>query len=153
MRFVGLTLLIVLLGTGIWALLGGFDKPPAADPAPADAEGETAEEAAARERLMARFGRKTGTLGIEVRIADGTKPMMAEVGYLQPNGKPRWLTAQNGRRVITDAPLGSLQVVARAPGYDRAEQGCELVQGVRADVIVILGLARSGDADRTPKDQ
>lgn len=153
MRVVGLTLLIVLLGTGIWALLGGFDKPPADDPVATDPDGETAEEAAARERMMARFSRKTGTLGIEVRTADGSKPMMAEVGYLQPNGKPRWLTAQNGRRVITDAPLGSLRVVARAPGYDRTEQGCELVQGVRADVILILGLPQKADPDAPPKDQ
>lgn len=157
MRPVLIIALVAVLGVGVWALLGGFDQPQTDDTDESTDVSETAEEAAEREREMARFGLKTGTLAVQVRTVDGKRPLLAEVGYLQPNGKPRWLVAQEGRRVITDAPLGSLTCVARAPGYGMAKQGCEVVQGVRADVILVLspetGAPKDGDpGSSAPKD-
>lgn len=137
-------LLTAVLGLGLWFLLGGFDrKEPDADPPETPSAAETDPE---RERMEKRFGLKTGTLAVEVRTIDGKRPMLAEVGYLLPGGEPRWLGAAEGRRVITDAPLGMLTAVARAPGYAVAEQPCQVVAGVRSDVVITL---RPGDPEES----
>ncbi|MDJ0976580.1 MAG: hypothetical protein QNJ98_19140 [Planctomycetota bacterium] len=147
MRIVPLLLLVAVLGLGLWYVLGGFDEDPATREPAEDTEATEPDPEA--ERMEKRFGLKTGTLSVIVRTIDGQSPLMAEVGYLMPGGKPRWLVAEGGRRVITDAPLGRVTAIARAPGYARVEQPCEVVAGVRADVVITL---RPGDMNKTDPD-
>ncbi len=132
MRAIFPILLAAALGFGIcYLILGPGDdeagQEPHEPPAKPDPESE---------RMGERFGLKTGTLSVAVRRVDGKKLDLAEVGYLVPGGQPRWLMAQGGRRVITDAPLGKVTAIARAPGFDIAEQECHVVAGVRADVVI-----------------
>lgn len=140
MRLAGPLLLTLVLGMGIWFLLGGFEQEDEEPQEPAAAAAPAADPE--RERMERRFGLKTGTLAVQVRTIDGKRPYLAEVGYLTPGGKPRWLGAEGGERVITDAPLGMVTALARAPGYYMTKQDCQVVAGVRSDVVITL---RPGD--------
>ena len=149
MRALPLILLVAALGLGLWYVMGGFDD--GAERREPTEDTEATEPDPEAERMQKRFGLKTGTLSVVVRTVDGQSPLMAEVGYLMPGGKPRWLVAEGGRRVITDAPLGSVTAIARAPGYAMVEQRCEVVAGVRADVIITLRPGTVKDTDGNTK--
>jgi hypothetical protein len=62
----------------------------------------------------------------------------AEVGYRR-EGSVRWLYADaSGRRVFTDAPIGSYEAVARAPGYPEVKQPIVVYAGVPAETVLHL---------------
>jgi hypothetical protein len=91
---------------------------------------------------------KEGVLTIRVLTAEQTVPTGAEVGY-RHDGKLRLVYArERGEREFSDAPLGRIEVVARAPGYAEATRVVEMVPGVPE--VAVLTLEPEGRAPAPP---
>ena len=134
MRTLWILLLIGALAWGSWALL--FE-----DEDPGDATDPYTEQSDRKEILdpaRRRVSPTTGALVIRVRTAAGHIPARGKAGY-RHRGETRLkaLDAQ-GQVLFTDAPLGDLIVVARAPGYPDATQPRYLTSGIRTDVVLVL---------------
>jgi hypothetical protein len=90
-----------------------------------------------REQNPALF-QKTGTLVVRVRAPDGSVPPGAEVGYVQDGERRLALADAVGKATFSDAPVGRLQVVARAPGFQEASQTRELMAGIQLEVLLFV---------------
>ena len=131
-RVVNVLLLVLLLAGGLWVWLGSR---PARPPAP-DEEGAAAPTPAEAPLPPAPV---TGSLLIRVRTSDGTPlPAGTEAGYqrfgslrLRPPGK-------DGTFPFSDAPVGRLEVTAKAPGWSAEMVVVTLVTGVPAEANVTL---------------
>lgn len=110
---------------------GGAEPPP--DPAQAELD--------ANPHLRIR----TGNLMIRAHAPDGSVPDGTEVGYVH-RGRLRLLYAgPDGRRLFADAPLGEVEIVARAPGYAETRSVRRLSAGVAAEVRLLLTPAAEPD--------
>lgn len=85
---------------------------------------------------------KTGTLVIRARAADGTVPFGTEVGYDTRKGPKLYYAGEDGVRRLADAPLGPIEIIVRAEGYEEVRQRRELIAGVPMEVILVLKPAR-----------
>lgn len=156
MRPVLIVLLTAALGFGIWTLVGeddGAGRPSSPEDAD-EVELESPEQKAQRDREIRRYGRKTGTLTIRAKTADGGAPAGIEVGYERRDGTMHWLYADDNRaRTITDAPLGTVKVFARATGYATAEQKCEVIADVPSSALLLLLPAKpeAGEPEGPPR--
>ncbi len=81
---------------------------------------------------------KTGTLVIRARAADGTVPFGTEVGYDTRKGPKLFYAGEDGIRRFADAPLGPIEIIAKAEGYEEVRQRRELLAGVPMEVILTL---------------
>lgn len=128
MRPSHVVLLALLLAGGLWLLLQPRRIEPAAEPISRADDG-----AEPWMRL------KTGTLLVRVRAPDGSVPLDAEAGYKTDRGE-RLRAAQppRGEAEFTDAPLGELVVMARAPGYLPVSRPARLEPGTREELVLLL---------------
>ncbi|MFV1959633.1 MAG: hypothetical protein ACC662_09505, partial [Planctomycetota bacterium] len=85
---------------------------------------------------------ETGAVVIRATAPDGTVPEGAEVGYVYL-GQTRLLYAgKDGSRAFSDAPLGDLVIVARAPGYEEVRTRRPILAGVPAEGRLVLHRTR-----------
>jgi len=128
MRSLLLLLAAFVVGAGLSFLLlrdGGQE----AEPVPAEAA-----DVDGTPHLLVQYG----TLVIRARAPDGSVPPGTEVGY-RFRGETRLLyAAGDGTREFADAPVGPLEVMARAPGYEDAVQPRTLIAGVPMEVRLRL---------------
>ena len=83
-------------------------------------------------------GPTTGVLEVTVLSKSGHVPMGAEAGYRDAL-EDRWHRAdERGRVLFTDAPLGKLEILGRAPGFTPASQRRFVNPGLRVSVILVL---------------
>ena len=132
MRSALILLLALAVGVGLSLLLlgNGGEEAPQPPPKTGDYERELAENP----HLLV----ETGTLVVRARALDGSIPMGLEVGYYS-GARTRFLNASDeGVRAFADAPLGTLLVAAKAPGYQEAQQTWRLTAGVPEEVILKL---------------
>jgi hypothetical protein len=132
MRPVHLVLLALVLAAGLWLLLAPRSGEPTSDPASraADAAGDGAEP-------WMRL--KSGTLLLRVRALDGSIPPETEAGYRTDRGeRMRAVHPPRGEAEFTDAPLGDLVVVARAPGYQPLSRPARIEAGAREELVLVL---------------
>lgn len=130
MRIFALLAVTCLLAWGLWTFLG--------DPRTSRQQAEDLPEPAERGPVARRASSTTGTLVVRVRTPAGPVPRGARAGYLyagEPRLKP---VGPTGEARFTDAPLGPLTVVARAPGFGEVSQRRSVQAGVRTDVVLIL---------------
>jgi len=81
---------------------------------------------------------KTGVLTVRASAPDGTVPFATEVGYRYRDRTSLLNAGPDGMRRMADAPIGEILVIARAPGYEDAEQPRTLVAGVPMEVVLKL---------------
>ncbi len=136
MRIVLLTLVTAVLAWSVWTFLSDPQAetpdepaPPPVEPAPVSPEDERANS---RARLT------TGTLVVTVRDAKGGVPEKAKAGYRHAGEDRVRFVNKQGQVRFTDAPLGTLTVLARAPGFKADEQKKPMTAGVPADVYFVL---------------
>ena len=134
MRPILSVLLVLAVAWGVHTLLSSGndvaddDLPrPSAPPRPAPATDRPT-----------RVSASTGTLIIRVRTPEGAVPNGARVGH-ELLGDPRWArVGDEGRHAFTDVPLGPVDALAEAPGYEFVRQRRELVAGVATEVVLVL---------------
>lgn len=80
----------------------------------------------------------TGVLTITVRTSHGAAPPEATAGYLRGYGERVRTVDENGQVRFSDAPLGEINLVAHAPGYEDGEQRRYISAGVPVDVVIVL---------------
>ncbi len=131
MRVLALLAALLVLAVVGWALFGQPENAPRYEPPPIP-EAPSSDE-------PHRPVMRTGNLTIRVTAPDGSVPQGAEVGYVEPDGHVRLLYArENGARQFTDTPLGELDIVARAPGYEEVRAHRNLVAGVPEEVRLVV---------------
>jgi hypothetical protein len=130
-RAVNLVLVLLVLGGGLWWVFASKSpRPPAVEeegiPAPSPASPLPATPV-------------TGSLVIRVRTADGSPlPAGTEAGYFRFGDLRSRVAAQDGTFPFSDAPVGRLDVTAKAPGWSGDTVPVSLVPGVPAEAIVTL---------------
>jgi hypothetical protein len=123
-------LLALLLAGGLWWLLGGGST------GDRDESADLATEALSPELQYLTRGTEAVTLW--VKAPDGSVPPGAEVG-LRHKGQTRWLYAlDTGRRQFLKAPIGPIEAVARAPGYEEVVKEVTIQAGFADDVTLVL---------------
>jgi hypothetical protein len=128
MRPVHLLLLAFALAGGLWLLLAPRSGEPTPDPASRADDG-----AEPWMRL------KSGTLLLRVRALDGSIPPETEAGYRTDRGeRMRAVHPPRGEAEFTDAPLGDVVVVARAPGYQPLSRPSRIEAGAREELVLVL---------------
>jgi hypothetical protein len=128
MRPSHLVLLALLLAAGLWLVLR-----PAPTDLPQEPGATVGDGAEPWMRLTA------GTLTLRVRALDGTIPLGAEAGYRTDRGERlRAVHPPAGEAEFTDAPLGELVVLARAPGYQPLARPARVEAGAREDLVLVL---------------
>jgi hypothetical protein len=126
-----LILLALLLAGGLWWLLG--DRGTGGS---GDAQDVVVEENLSPEEQYLRRGSEAVTLW--VKTPDGRVPPLAELG-LRHNGKTRWLNAdEHGRRVFLGAPIGTIEVVAKAPGYEEKVERLTIEAGFMNEMTLMI---------------
>jgi hypothetical protein len=125
-----IALVAILLAGGLWWLLAGS----ASDDSPSGS-GPSAEELSPELRYLTRG---TEVVTLWVKTPDGKVPPGAELG-LRYKGKTHWLYADDhGRRLFTGAPIGTLEAVARAPGYEETVEKVTIEAGFSGDRVLVI---------------
>jgi hypothetical protein len=65
-------------------------------------------------------------------------PTGTEVGYRKDGASRVRYAEPTGRRMFGDAPLGRIEVFARAPGYAEVTQTVVIEAGVPAETVLLL---------------
>ncbi len=131
MRF-AIPILALVLAGALWWLLSGRGAPEA-DRAPRP-------DPAAEDLADAPYLAK-GSEALTVWVKDpiGRIPPLAEVGIRAPGGRTRWRNLDMSRGWERfDAPVGRVEVVARAPGYVEATSTVEILPGVLEERVLVL---------------
>ncbi len=156
MRVFALLALILLLAWGVWQLVGDDDllsqSPTELDGTP---DGPDPGVQAADERVYAPGTLPTtGTLVVTVMSMSKHIPEGARAGYVY-GGRDRLRPVnERGQVTFSDAPLGYVDVVARAPGFERKAQRYYLNAGVPAEVPMVLTLKKGFvPGKELPKDR
>jgi hypothetical protein len=147
MRTTILALITLLLAWGVWQIVG--------DHGPADVDGLGVEDESVSsdprvaESEAAAYSPgalpTSGTLRIKVTSKSGHVPGEAKVGYIFGGRERLRAVDALGLAVFTDAPLGKLEVVGRAPGFLVGTRLCFLNAGVPVSVILRLELDEDSD--------
>lgn len=146
MRIALLVLLTAALAWGVWMLVGTTDTADSDgisldDEAPA--EGPDPRITASDERAYAPGTMPTTTrLTITVTSFSGHVPEGARAGYVYGGREILRSADARGRVTFTDAPLGMVEIVARAPGFERGSQRRYLNAGLATDVPMALKLEK-----------
>jgi hypothetical protein len=120
----------LLLAGALWLLLGSGDSSPEVAWAPNPAELE-------RERFP-HLTRGKEVLTLQAKTPSGEVPDGTEVGYRVGDGY-RWRYAdKQGRQTFTDAPIGTLEVMARAPGFADTKGTVVVIAGLAAERLLLL---------------
>lgn len=143
MRIVLLTLLTLVLAWGIWQLVGDDESLPAFDETieGAPEEGPDPRITASDERVYEPGTMPTTTrLTITVTSFSGHVPAGARAGYVYGGRERLREVDERGQVTFTDAPLGMVEIVARAPGFERGSQRRYLNAGLPSEVPMALKL-------------
>jgi hypothetical protein len=128
-----LALLAVVLAGSLWFFLTRQERPDVPrtrDPSEVERE----------ENPTLTRGHEVLTLW--AHTPDKIVPPGTEVGYRTKEGV-RWrFVDPNGRQMYTDAPLGRLEVLAKAPGYPEVKSVVILEPGVPAETVLLLRAAK-----------
>jgi hypothetical protein len=84
---------------------------------------------------------KYGTLTVQVRGPDLKPVLGAQVGWETAEGPRLYYTDMEGRRTLTDVPLGSVRVVAQARGFKRELRDTRIEAGLPEELTFILSPA------------
>jgi hypothetical protein len=124
----------VLIGAAAWFLLPGRIESPRTE-----TEG-AAPPVIEAPRTSVQPPPTTGRLVVRVRTADGSPvPETTTAGYLQDGVRRMRKAAPNGTFPFSDAPVGSLQATADAPGYVAEKVPVQVIGNVdAAEPIVTL---------------
>lgn len=143
MRIVLLVLVTAVLAWGVWSFFTEpqAEAPQEPDPATIEPTPLTPED----ERANSRARLTSATLVVTVRDAKGAVPPRAQAGYRHGGEDRLRYVNKEGRVRFTDAPLGTLTVIARAPGFQAGEQERPMTAGVPADVFFVLRPAEAGE--------
>jgi hypothetical protein len=132
-RWTTVCLLIALAAAGLWLWLGGTPtRPPTPEPEPRPPPAPY---------LPPRPPPPTtGTLVIRLKMDDGTEvPAGAKAGYQRPGGPLRMRApSPDGTFRFSDAPVGTLDIVAEANGYRTAKNTVNLDPGIPTETILTL---------------
>ena len=127
----------LLLACGAAAALwfGILDRPaPVSGPeaVEAPAGGASQPEVAVREP-------KRGTLVVRVRTEDGSPlPPGTQAGYLVGRMERVRSAADDGTFRFADAPLGDVELIAKADGYRLGSGRARVVAGLSTEAVVVL---------------
>lgn len=121
----------VLSGLALWALSPRREEAPTADP--------TATASDPEPRPTLPHEPTTAKLVLRVRTADGS-PLPAETraGYARYGERRLRAAAGDGTFPFADAPVGRLEAVAEAPGYDAPSVTVVLIPGVAGEATITL---------------
>ena len=144
MRVFLLLLVTAVLAWGVWLLVGDPDAFRGADdPALGSAPGEGPDPriTASDEHVYAPGSMPTTTrLTITVTSLSGHVPEKAEAGYVYGGREVLEPVDDRGRVTFNDSPLGMLEIIARAPGFQRGSQRRYLNAGLPTEVPMVLKL-------------
>jgi len=156
MRLVVLSLLTLALAWGLWHVLGDEESVPALFPEEQDQpEGPDPRITASDERVYAPGTMPTTTtLKITVTSFSGHVPVQSRAGYVYGGREHLRDVNERGQVTFTDAPLGIVEIIARAPGFERGAQRRYLNAGLTTEVTMALKLEKDHDPDKMePKDR
>jgi hypothetical protein len=94
------------------------------------------------------MGLKYGTLTVQVKGPDLKPVMGARVGWDSPEGPHLYYTDIDGRRTMTDVPLGPIKVVVVAQGFERIVRDARIEAGVPEELSFILPAPTAGGGTR-----
>ncbi len=142
MRATGLILLTLVLAFGVWKLVG--DEESLRAPAPSEIDPPEPQDPRVAETEKRAY--PTGslptstTLTVRVLSRSGHVPDKAEAGYVFGGRERLRRVDARGLVTFTDAPLGELEIVGRAPGFERSSQRRYLNAGLSTEVVMALKL-------------
>ena len=142
MRVVVLALITLALAWGVWQLVGDEESLPSfpQDEGPPE-EGPDPRITASDERVYAPGTMPTTTrLTITVTSFSGHVPEGARAGYVYGGREILRKVNERGQVTFTDAPLGMVEIIARAPGFERGSQRRYLNAGLSSEVPMALKL-------------
>lgn len=84
------------------------------------------------------MGIKYGTLTVQVRGPDLKPIYNARVGWDTPEGPRLYYTDIDGRRTMTDVPLGPIKVVVQANGFAPMKRDARIEAGVPEELSFVL---------------
>jgi hypothetical protein len=146
MRPVLIVLLTAMLAWAVWTFFRDpAPQPTSGVPEPIEDEAEEAVDPA-----TAKADLTTGTIVVTVRTPEGTVPKDAWAGYRYAGEDRLRPVNRGGSAQFTDAPLGQVTAVARAPGYVEQTQRRAVIAGVRQDVVLVLRPEAHGNKPRNP---
>lgn len=129
MRWMVVLLAVGIAAGAIWWLYA--ERKPA-EPTTVTREG--VEDPGADGYLRLRYG----TLAVIVTGPDRQPVRGAQVGWDTPAGPRLYYTDVDGRRTLTDVPLGPIKVLVKARGYVSVERDARLEAGVPEELTVVL---------------
>lgn len=142
MRVAVLTLITLALAWGVWQLVGDEESLPSfqeSDGPPE--EGPDPRITASDERVYAPGTMPTTTrLTITVTSLSGHVPERARAGYVYGGREILRKVNERGQVTFSDAPLGMVEIIARAPGFERGSQRRYLNAGLASEVPMALKL-------------
>lgn len=144
MRAALLVLITLALAWGVWHVLGDDEAVPSftEEEGPPD-EGPDPRITASDERAYAPGTMPTTTrLTITVTSISGHVPHKARAGYVYGGREVLRAVNARGQVTINDAPLGMVEIVARAPGFERGSQRRYLNAGLASEVPMVLKLEK-----------
>lgn len=158
MRTLLLVLLTLGLAVGLVYLLGDDDVVPSFEDESTTeglpAEGPDPRITASDERSYAPGTMPTTTtLTITVTSASGHVPYGAKAGYMYGGREVLRAVNQRGQITYTDAPLGTLEILARAPGFEPGSQRRYLNAGLASEVVMALKLEEGHEPMEPPKKE
>lgn len=129
MRWMGVLLAVGIAAGAIWWLYAEH-KPTERT----TVSREGVEDPGAEDYLKLRYG----TLAVTVRGPDQKPLLGAQVGWDTPAGPRLYYTDIDGRRTLTDVPLGPIKVVVQARGYVGVQRDARIEAGVPEELTVTL---------------
>ena len=139
MRVLLLVLVTLALAWGIWQLVGDDEIVPSFQ----DTEDEEQDPAGtAPETPVHPPGTvpTTTRLTITVTSLSGHVPQGARAGYVYGGRELLRAVGERGQVTFHDAPLGMVEIIARAPGFERGSQRRYLNAGLATEVRMALTL-------------
>ena len=140
MRWSLVLLLGLTVGGGLWLLFGRDAAAPPGGPATAGSDDE-------EQSVPAYLRLKSGTLTLRVVATDGTVPALAQAGYETPQGNRLYMMDDEGKKTLTDAPLGNLVILAKAPGFADARRAARIEAGVAEEVAILMTRLPAGSTE------
>jgi hypothetical protein len=135
MRWFVLFLAVGIAAGAVWWLYA--ERAPTE---PASVTREGVEDPGAEDYLKLRYG----TLAVSVRGPDQKPVLGAQVGWDTPQGPRLYYTDVDGRRTLTDVPLGAIQVVVHARGFVSAKRDARIEAGVPEELTFVLSPEPAG---------
>src|SRR5262245_57932807 len=125
--------LVVLLAVGIAAGAIWWLYAERVPTEPTSVSREGVEDPGQQDYMRLRYG----TLAVSVRGPDQKPILGAQVGWDTPQGPRLYYTDIDGRRTLTDVPLGPVKVVVRARGFLSMQRDARIEAGVPEELTFV----------------